>query len=97
MNVISKRGLMERAAKHAETVTALDRFYNVARTARWHGLHDVRRQYSSADQVGKVLIFDVLGGNYRLIATVDYPTQRLFVKALLTHQEYDRKGWLKWA
>jgi len=33
---------------------------------------------------------------FRLIVTVDYPTKRLFVKALLTHKEYDRKEWMKW-
>jgi hypothetical protein len=29
--------------------------------------------------------------------TIEYPTQRIFVKALLTHKEYDRKEWMKWA
>jgi mRNA-degrading endonuclease HigB of HigAB toxin-antitoxin module len=64
---------------------------------RWDGLNEVRQYFPSADQVGKVLIFDVLGDNYRLITAVDYPSQRLFIKTLLTHREYDRKGWMKWA
>lgn len=48
------------------------------------------------DQVGDVLIFDIMGGSYRLIARVNYPARRLYVKALLTHREYDRKEWMKW-
>ena len=97
VNVISKRGLMLEAKKHRETFPALENLYRTARKAKWHGLHDVRQQFPSADQVGSVLIFNVLGGNYRLITTVNYSRQHLFVKALLTHQEYDRKEWMKWA
>ena len=96
MNVISKPGLLRLAKKHPETLPTLHLWYKVAKKAEWHGLHQVRREYPSADQVGDVLIFDVLGNNYRLIATVNYARQQLFVKALLTHPEYDRKGWMKW-
>ena len=97
MNVISKRGLMQEAAKHPETMAALENLYRVARRASWQGLQEVREQFPSADQVGSVLIFNVLGGSYRLITTVNYSRQTIFVKALLTHREYDRKEWMKWA
>jgi len=60
-------------------------------------LHEVRREYPSADQVGDVLIFDVLGNNDRLMTRVEYNRQRIYVKALLNHREYDRKEWMKWA
>ncbi|MBZ5728521.1 MAG: type II toxin-antitoxin system HigB family toxin [Acidobacteriia bacterium] len=96
MNVISKPGLLKLAKKHPETFSILILWHRVAKKASWHGLREVRRQYSSADQVGSVLIFDVLGGHYRLITTVNYSRQKIFVKALLTHKEYDRKEWMKW-
>jgi mRNA-degrading endonuclease HigB of HigAB toxin-antitoxin module len=28
---------------------------------------------------------------------VNYNVQRIYVKALLNHKEYDRKEWMKWA
>lgn len=59
-------------------------------------LEDVRADFPAADQVGRVLVFNVRWNALRLIVTVDYPTKRLFVKALLTHKEYDRKEWMKW-
>jgi mRNA interferase HigB len=97
VNVISKRGLLALGRRHPETLTALDTFYRTARKAQWKGLHEVRGDFASADQVGRLLIFNILGGNYRLLAMVDYPTGRLFIKALLTHGQYDRKEWMKWA
>lgn len=95
--MISKRGLMHQAKKHRDAIPALENFYRTARRAEWRGLHQVRRQFPTADQVGSVLIFDVLGGSYRLITTVNYSQQTLFIKALLTHKEYDRKEWMRWA
>jgi mRNA interferase HigB len=56
----------------------------------------MREVFPPMDQVGDVLIFDIMGGSYRLIARVNYPARRLYVKALLTHREYDRKEWMKW-
>ncbi len=97
MNVLSKPGLLKLAKKHPETLPRLALWYKVARKAEWRGLHQVRREYPSADQVGDVLIFDVLGGNFRLITRVKYDLQRIYVKALLNHREYDRKEWMKWA
>ena len=97
MNVISKAGLLKLAGIHPETLATLTHWHNVARKAEWRGLFEVRRQYPSADQVGDVLSFDVLGGNFRLMTRVNYNAQRIFVKALLNHGEYDRKEWMKWA
>jgi mRNA interferase HigB len=97
VNVISKPGLLKLARKHSETLATLTLWYKVARKAQWRGLHEVRRQYPSADQVGDVLIFDILGGNFRLITRPVYDRQRIYVKALLNHREYDRKEWMKWA
>ena len=88
---------MKLAKKHPETVSALTSWYKVAKKAEWRGLHEVRRDYPSADQVGNVLILDVLGGKFRLITRVNYNVQRIYVKALLKHGEYDRKEWMKWA
>lgn len=88
---------MNLAAKHPETIVVVENIYRVARKSRWHGLHEVRKRFPAVDQVGSVLIFNVLGGNYRLIMTVSYSRQLMHAKALLTHREYDRKEWMKWA
>ena len=94
--MISKAGLLKLAKKHPSALATLTLWYKVARGAEWRGLHEVRREYPSADQVGNVLIFDVLGGGFRLITRLNYGVQRIYVKAVLSHREYDRKEWMKW-
>ena len=46
--------------------------------------------YHNADLVGRRTIFNIAGNKYRLIARVNYQTQRIFVLRILTHAEYDR-------
>jgi mRNA interferase HigB len=82
--------------KSMEVAQEMLAWYKVARAARWHNFDDVRRHYPSADQVGSVLIFNVRHNRFRLITAAVYEKQRLYLKALLTHKEYDREEWKKW-
>ncbi len=97
MNVISKRGLKQQIEQHQDCAAAALAWYRVARKAEWTSLEEVRREIASTDQVGRVLIFNLRGNAYRLIVGVNWPSQRLYVKALLSHTEYDKKEWMKWA
>ena len=100
MHVISKRGLMKRAESKkvdSETIRELDAWLRTARAAAWRNLGDVRDDFPFADQIGSALVFNIRHNRYRLIAFVVYRKQKLYVKALLTHKEYDREDWKKWA
>ncbi len=72
-------------------------WYKRTHAANWIDLLDVHRDFPKADQVGSVLIFNIRHNRYRLITFVVYGKQKLYVKALLTHKEYERKEWMKWA
>ena len=96
MNVVGKRGLQKLIAKHPRAEEQLLAWYKVAKSAHWSSLNDVRHQFPSADMVGMVLIFDILHNDFRLITVASWRSKRVYVKALLTHAEYDRKGWMKW-
>ena len=82
---------------HSETAGALDAWWRAAKAARWKHLAECGISFMSADQVGRCLVFDIMGNNYRLITVVSWRNQRLYVKALLTHREYERNLWHKWA
>ena len=96
MNVISKRGLLKLTAKYPDAeVECLD-WYRIANAATWTRFADVRADYPQADMVGQVLIFNIGHNRYRLITTVFFATSEIYIKAVLTHKEYDRKEWKKW-
>lgn len=83
--------------KHHQAESELLAWYKAAHNSRWNSLADVRIVFPTADLVGKVLVFNILRNELRLIAVVAFKFQRLYLKALLTHKEYDRKEWTKWA
>jgi mRNA interferase HigB len=93
VHVISRKKLLDAAAKHSELASSLDAWYRVAKKARWSNLVDVRRNFPSADAVGRRTVFNIKGNSYRLITEIFYESQVILVRAVLTHAEYDKEGW----
>lgn len=96
MNVISKRGLFDRAAKYPAAATALQVWFDVATDSEWRSLEDVRRAFPATDMVGDLAIFNIRGNRFRLIVRMVFRYQRIYVKEFLTHAEYDKGKWKKW-
>ena len=59
------------------------------RAAQFSNFHELRETFGSADVAHHLTIFDIGGNNYRLITDVDYSMGRIYIKAFLTHAEYD--------
>jgi mRNA-degrading endonuclease HigB of HigAB toxin-antitoxin module len=57
---------------------------------------DVRTHFPSAGLVGSILIFNILNNQLRLVTVASWRSQRVCINALMTHKQYDRKGWMRW-
>ena len=55
----------------------------------------VRQTFATADAVDKWTIFNIKGNQYRLITEINYAHQRLYIRHVLTHAEYDKGQWKK--
>ena len=97
MNVISSTAIRKYAAVHADAAEELFRWNRAASHAVWRDINEVRLHFPDADQYGSLLIFNIRRNYYRLIVKVDYRAKLLMVKGFLTHNEYMRGGWKKWA
>jgi mRNA interferase HigB len=53
----------------------------------------LRETFPSADQVGKLTVFNIGGNKVRLIAAIHYNRKKIYVRAVLTHSEYDEQRW----
>lgn len=93
MHVISRKKLLEAAERHGELGVPLDAWYRIAKKADWKNLMDVRREFPTADAVGKFTVFNIKGNAYRLITEINYQTGRIFLRHVLTHAEYSKEGW----
>jgi mRNA interferase HigB len=44
-------------------------------------------------QVGRFTVFNIGGNKYRLIAAIHYNRGKVYVRHILTHEEYDCDEW----
>ncbi|MGC2708838.1 MAG: type II toxin-antitoxin system HigB family toxin [Candidatus Sulfotelmatobacter sp.] len=95
MHVISRKRLKEAIARRGDLEVPLDAWFRIAKKAEWKSLVDIRKTFSGADAVGKWTVFNIKGNQYRLIAEINYTFGRVYIRHVLTHDEYARGGWKK--
>ncbi len=93
VHLISRRPLKQFWERHPDAETALRHWIRAVETSTWRTFADVRQLFGSADQVGKFVVFNIAGNKYRLIAVIHYDRQKVYVRDILTHQEYDLGKW----
>ena len=87
-------GIIDKAIKkHSELSGPLSAWLKIARQEAWAGLNDIRKTFPKTDAVDDKFIFNIKGNHYRLIATINFRSQTLFIEQVLTHAEYDKGGW----
>ena len=95
MRLISRKALRQFADDHKDAETPLDDWYRTAKRSRWASLVDVRKTYPHTDAVGEFTVFNIAGNKYRLATYINYRTGRVYIRHVMTHEEYSRKDWTK--
>jgi mRNA interferase HigB len=93
MHIISRKRLNEFAEKHLEAKSSLGHWYHLAKRQNFSNYAELRETFPSADQVGKLTVFNIAGNNIRLIAAIHYNRRKIYIRAVLTHAEYDEQRW----
>jgi mRNA interferase HigB len=90
MEIINESELHSFAKKHSNARKPLANWIDVTKAAVWKSFPEVRETFRSADYIKDQVVFDIGGNNYRLISSIDYLIQRVYVLEMMTHAEYDR-------
>ena len=93
------------AQRHSNSRRALQRWYELMEAGTFESFVDLRETFPQADPVPiragqfsqteertTLTVFNI-GRQFRLIAFVDYKNQRVLIRYVLTHDEYDRGTW----
>jgi mRNA interferase HigB len=93
MHVITRKRLNEFAAVHADTTSALQLWYKRMKDGSFKNFAELREVFPQADQVGNLTVFNIGGNKVRLIAAIHYNRKKVYIRAILTHGEYDEAKW----
>lgn len=93
MRVVSNRRLVEFSTRYPDAHAALQAWRKLMEATEFGSFADIRRSFGSVDVIGDKYAFDIRGNRYRLITAVSFRLQICYIKAVLTHTEYDRGTW----
>jgi mRNA interferase HigB len=90
MKLISNSALRVFAAEHPQADAPLKGWRRVIEKNRFPNWSELKASFNTVDRVGDLVVFDIGGNKYRLIAYIRFEKQIVYIKAVLTHQEYDK-------
>lgn len=73
----------------------LKKWHKVVSEAEWSSFADVKKTFATASLVENFVVFNIGGNKYRLVVLISYPDKKVFVRHIMTHDEYDRDDWKK--
>ena len=93
MHVISRKALREFWERHPDSASPLARWFKIMERQAFRSFAELRATFPSADRVGNLIVFNIGGNNYRLIASIHFNRAKVYIRHVLTHAEYDRGNW----
>ena len=93
MHIITRKRLNDFTEKHADAKSALQHWYRLMKFRNFKSFIELRETFPSADRVGKLTVFNIGGNKARLIAAIHYNRNKVYIRAVLTHEEYSRGRW----
>ena len=90
MKIISNSALWAFVAEHPQADAPLKGWRRVIEKNRFPNWSELKASFNTVDRVGDLVVFDIGGNKYRLIAYIRFEKQIVYIMAVLTHQEYDK-------
>jgi mRNA interferase HigB len=90
MHIVAVKFLRAFWEKNPDSDQPLKSWVDEARKASWLQPAQIKEQYRSASILkNKRVVFNIKGNDYRLVVSIAYHYQAVYVKFIGTHKEYD--------
>jgi mRNA interferase HigB len=93
MKLISNKALREFADLHPRAEQPLQDFRRLIERGTFTSFAHLKATFPSVDKVGERYVFNIGGNKYRLIVSIAFQAGLVWVKAVLTHEQYDKGAW----
>ena len=90
MRIIAVSTLRAFWALHPDAEQPLKAWHDEVLRASWQQPADIKAHYRSASVLkNRRVVFNIKGNSYRLVVSIAYKLQIVYVKFIGTHEEYD--------
>ena len=90
VNIVAVKFLRAFWEKYPDAEQSLKSWVDEAKKAAWAQPAEIKEQYRSASILkNRRVVFNIKGNDYRLLVSVAYHYQAVYVKFIGTHKEYD--------
>ena len=90
MVIITKGVIHAFAKKHSNAIIPLNEWYEKTKKAQWRKFSEVKLTFNAVDYIGDDrYIFNSGGNNFRIVAMIHFDIRTVYIRAILTHSEYD--------
>ncbi|WP_459195291.1 type II toxin-antitoxin system HigB family toxin [Nostoc sp. FACHB-892] len=69
------------------------RWFKLMNSAKFQTFEELGSVFPSADLVGNLIVFNIGGNKYRLITSIHFNRQKVYIRDILTHSEYNKDQW----
>jgi mRNA interferase HigB len=93
MHIISRKALRSFWERYPDSESSLTRWYKIVEQSTFTSFAELRATFPSADLVGEWVVFNIGGNKYRLVASIHFNRGKVYVRHVLTHNEYNQGNW----
>jgi mRNA interferase HigB len=93
MHVITQKRIWEAKEKFPDAAGALQGWYKIVSKNRFNNYSELKRIFNTIDKVKDYYVFDIGGNKVRLIANIHFNRQKIYIRHVLSHKEYDKNNW----
>jgi mRNA interferase HigB len=93
MHVITRKRIQEFVVQHPDSQSSLESWYRIIVHTDYNSFSELKRHFTSADYVNGLIVFNISGNKYRLIASIHFNRKKVYIRDILTHAEYDKGKW----
>jgi mRNA interferase HigB len=89
MQVISQKALRDFWGKWPDAQAPLVAWFRIVEIGTFGDFNALKAAFGPVDYVAPFTIFDIGGNKFRIIAAIHYNRQKLYIRRVYTHAEYD--------
>lgn len=93
MHIISQKALRVFWEQYPDSKNPLLRWFKIMSKSDFPNFNELRVTFPSADKVSELIVFNIGGNKYRLIASIHFNRSKVYIRHVLTHAEYDKGAW----